>query len=90
MTWPAAPEVARAYIDQLLRDNVIAEDTADRIGDMLDQVTQAMDNGGDNRLARQINSYRLSAKGSNVDALTRHRLEKLHAILMGIAAGLRD
>jgi len=89
MTWPAAPEVARAYIDQLLRDNAIAEDAAERIGDMLDQVTQAMDNGGDKKLARQINSYRLSAKGSNVDELTRHRLEKLNATLKGIAAGLR-
>ena len=89
MTWPAAPEVASAYIDQLLRDNAIAEDAAESIGDMLDQVTQAMENGGDNRLARQINSYRLSVKGSNVDELTRHRLEKLHATLKGIAAGLR-
>ena len=89
MTWPAAPEVAGAYIDQLLRDNAIAEDAAESIGDMLDQVTQAMENGGDNRLARQINSYRLSAKGSNVDELTLHRLEKLHATLKGIAAGLR-
>jgi|TARA_B100000959_G_scaffold171074_1_gene179130 uncharacterized protein (DUF305 family) len=90
MMWPATPVVARAYIDQLLRDNAIAEDAAERIKDMLDQVTQAMDNGGNNRLARQINSYRLSAKGSNVDALTRHRLEKLHAILKRIAAGLRS
>jgi hypothetical protein len=89
MTWPSAPEVAGAYIDQLLRDNAIAEDAAESIGDMLDQVTQAMENGGDNRLARQINSYRLSVKGSNVDELTRHRLEKLHATLKGIAAGLR-
>ena len=90
MTWPAAPEVARAYIDQLLRDNAIAEDAAEHIGDMLDQVTQAMDNGGDNRLARQINSYRISAKKSNIDALTRHRLEKLHTTLKGIAADLHD
>ena len=90
MTWPAAPKVARAYIDQLLRDNAIAEDVAERIGDMLDQVTQAMDNGGDNRLARQINNYRISAKESNIDALTRDRLEKLHTTLKGIAAGLRD
>ena len=88
MTWPAAPEVARAYIDQLLRDNAIAEDAAESIGNMLDQVTQAMENGGDNRLARQINSYRLSAKGSNI-SLTQHRLEKLDATLKGIAAGLR-
>jgi hypothetical protein len=47
-----------------------------------------MENGGDNRLARQINSYRLSAKGSNI-SLTQHRLEKLDATLKGIAAGLR-
>ena len=87
MTWPAAPEVAHAYIDQLLRDDAISEDAAKRIGDMLDQVTLAMDNGGDKKLARQINSYRLSAKGSNV-ALTRHRLEKLDAALKGMAAGL--
>lgn len=87
MTWPAAPEVARAYIDQLLRDDSISEDAAERISDMLVQVKLAMDNGGDNRLARQINSYRLSAKGSNV-ALTQHRLEKLDAILKEIAEGL--
>jgi hypothetical protein len=89
MMWPAAPEVARAYIDQLLRDNAISEDAAERIGDMLDQVTLAMDNGGDNKLARQINSYRLSPKGSNV-GLTRYRLEKLNTSLKGIAASLRN
>jgi len=87
MMWPAAPEVARAYIDQLLRDNAISEDAAERIGDMLDQVTLAMDNGGDNKLARQINSYRLSPKESNV-GLTRYRLEKLNISLKGIAASL--
>jgi len=48
-----------------------------------------MENGGDNRLARQINNYRISAKGSNVDATTRNRLEKLNATLKGIAADLR-
>jgi hypothetical protein len=90
MTWPAAPEVARAYIDQLLRNKAISEDAAERIVNMLDQVKQAMDNGGNNRLARQINNYRLSAKEANIDALTQHRLEKLHNNLKGIAAGLRD
>ena len=88
MTWPAAPEVARAYIDQLLRDDAIAKDTAKRIDNMLDQVMHAMDNGGNEELARQINSSRLSFEGSNVDALTRRRLEKLDATLKGIAARL--
>ena len=89
MTWPAVPEVARAYIDQLLRDKTITENDAERLGDMLDQVRQAMENGGDKRLARQINNYRLSIKGSYVDAMTRNRLEKLKSTLKGIATDLR-
>jgi hypothetical protein len=89
MTWPAVPEVARAYIDQLLRDKSITEDDAERLGDMLDQVKQAMEYGGDKRLARQINNYRLSIKGSYVDSMTRNRIEKLKSILKGIATDLR-
>ena len=89
MTWPAVPEVARAYIDQLLRDKSITEDDAERLGEMLDQVRQAMENGGDTRLARQINNYRLSIKGSYDNAMTRKRLEKLKSTLKGIATDLR-
>ena len=89
MTWPAVPEVARAYIDQLLRDKSMTEDDAERLGDMLDQVRQAMENGGDTRLARQINNYRLSIKGSYDNAMTRKRLEKLKSTLKGIATDLR-
>ena len=48
-----------------------------------------MDNGGDTRLARQINIYRLSIKGSYDNAMTRKRLEKLKSTLKGIAADLR-
>ena len=90
MTWPMATEVAHAYIDQLLRNKAISVDAAESIGRMLGEVKQAMDNGGDNRLAGQINNYRLSAKGPNVDALTQHRLEKLNATLKGIAASLHN
>ena len=90
MTWPMAPEVAHAYIDQLLRNKAISEDAAERIGEMLEQVKHAMDNGGDNRLARRISNYRLSVKGATLDALTQHRLEKLDTTLKGIAADLRD
>lgn len=88
MTWPAAPEVAHAYIDQLLRDNAIAKDTAEHIGNMLNQVMHAMDNGDNEELARQINNSRLSFKKSEVDTLTRRRLEKLDTTLKEIAASL--
>jgi len=90
MTWPAAPEVAHAYIDQLLRDKAIAKDTAEHIGNMLNQVMHAMDNGDNEELARQIDTSRLSFEGSDVDALTRRRLEKLDTTLKEIAASLSD
>ena len=88
MTWPAKPVVARAYIDQLLRDDVMTESEAKYIIDMLNEVKLAINFGGDNRLSRKISSYRLLAKGSNV-ALTRDRLEKLDKTLKGIASDLR-
>ena len=79
-----AAEVAAAAAE------LVDEETAERISEMLGQVKQAMDKGGDNKLARQINNYRLSAKEANLDTLSRHRLEKLNATLKEIATRLRD
>ena len=88
MTWPARPVVARAYIDQLLKDKVLEEDTAQSIIERLDLVDVAMEKGGNNRLARQINRLELSVDALNVNAMTQHRLEKLNATLKEIAEGL--
>ena len=88
MTWPARPVVARAYIDQLLKDKALEEDTAQSIIERLDLVDVAMEKGGDNRLARQINRLGLSIDALNVNAMTQHRLEKLNATLKEIAEGL--
>ena len=88
MTWPARPVVARAYIDQLLKDKVLEEDTAQSIIERLDLVDVAMEKGGNNRLARQINRLKLSVDVLNVNAITQHRLEKLNATLKEIAEGL--
>jgi len=88
MTWPARPVVARAYIDQLLKDKVLEEDTAQSIIERLDLVDVAMEKGGNNRLARQINRLELSVDVLNVNAITQHRLEKLNATLKEIAGGL--
>jgi hypothetical protein len=90
MDWPATPEVARAYIDQLLRDKAIDEDTADQIIEKLDQVKIEMEMGGNNRLARQINRFSLSAEGLNADVQTKNRFERLDATLKGISEGLRQ
>ena len=88
MTWPAKPEVAHAYIDQLMRDKAIEEDIAKSIIERLDRVVLAMEKGGNNRLARQINRFELSLDAPNVDAKTQYRLEKLDAILKEISEGL--
>ena len=88
MTWPARPVVARAYIDQLLKDKVLEEDTAQSIIERLDLVDVAMEKGGNNRLARQINRLELSVDALNVNAMTQHRVEKLNATLKEIAEGL--
>jgi hypothetical protein len=88
MTWPAVPVVALAYIDQLLRDDVISQDGAERISALLNQVKLALDQDGDNRLSREISNYRLSAKGSNITS-NRIRLERLDSTLKAISLDLR-
>jgi len=88
MTWPARPVVARAYIDQLLKDKALEEDKAQSIIERLDLVDVAMEKGGNNRLARQINRLELSVDALNVNAMTQHRLKKLNATLKEIAEGL--
>jgi len=46
--------------------------------------------GGNNRLARQINRFSLSAEGLNADVQTKNRFERLDATLKGISEGLRQ
>ena len=89
MDWPASPEVARAYIDQLQRDKAIDEKTVEQIIEKLDQVKIEMEMGGNNRLARQINRFSLSVEGLNADVQTKSRLERLDATLKGISESLR-
>ena len=88
MTWPAVPVVALAYIDQLLRDDVISQDGAERIRTLLSQAKLALDQDGDNKLSRELSNYRLSAKGSNITS-NRIRLERLDSTLKAIALDLR-
>ncbi|MBT7750660.1 MAG: hypothetical protein HN711_00165, partial [Porticoccaceae bacterium] len=90
MTWPAAPEVANAYIDQLLRTNEINKSGASRLKQLLSQVGNAMDAGGDNTLARKLGRVKISAKNAIINTQTADRLKKLHSALKGIAKGLEN
>jgi len=88
MTWPAKPVVARAYIDQLMREEVLEEDIANTILEILDRVDAAMERGGSNQLARQINRLQLPLEDLSINSLTKHRLKKLDTTLKNIADGL--
>jgi hypothetical protein len=90
MTWPAAPEVANAYIDQLLRANKINKNVGSRLKQLLSQVRNAMNAGGDNTLARKLERVKISAKDAIIGTQTANRLNKLHDALKGIAKDLEN
>lgn len=55
VTWPVAPVVARAYVDQLARAEALSADAVDAFGAALDDAERAIDGGRrDRRLARRL------------------------------------
>ena len=91
MTWPGNPDVALAYIDQLIRDNAIEEKTAENIIDKLGKAKLAMEKGGSRRLARQIKEFDLlSSKESDINQRTRDRIIRLDSTLKTIAEDLQN
>ena len=93
MTWPGNPDVALAYIDQLIRDNAIEEKTAENLIDKLGQAKIAMETetGGSRRLARQIKEFDLlSSKESDINQRTRDRIIRLDSTLKTIAEDLQN
>ena len=90
MIWPAKPDVALAYIDQLIRDNAIEEKTAENMIDKLGKAKIAMEKGGSRRLARQIKGFDLLSKESDIDQLNRDRIIRLDSTLKTIAEDLQN
>lgn len=90
MTWPGNPDVALAYIDQLIRDNAIEEKTAENMIDKLGKAKIAMEKGGSRRLARQIKGFDLPSKELDIDQRTRDRIIRLDTTLKTIAEDLQN
>ena len=90
MKWPAKPDVALAYIDQLIRDNAIGEKTAENIIDKLGKAKIAMEKGGSRRLARQIKGFDLPSEELDIDQRTRDRIIRLDSTLKTIAEDLQN
>lgn len=90
MTWPAAPVVANAYIDQLLRDDAITNQTATAVRNLLKEISAAKTSGGDRKLARKIMAIKIESTGKSINDQTKSRLSALRNTLRGIAKALRS
>ena len=91
--WPAEPVVARAYLDQLLRDNVIDAAQQQSLNSALDSATNALaDNGRrDAATAAQLQTLatNFTAEGNRRDGITQSRYLGLATTLNGLAERLR-
>ena len=83
--WPAHPVVARAYLDQLARDDAMPAEMMARITRALDQATPLVDaNGRDAAVARQIEDLAGEIRVTGEDQ-TAKRMTGLKETLSGIA-----
>ena len=90
VTWPAEPVVARAYIDQLNREDALSRRLRRDLNRTLNRAETALGNeASDTRVAGQLD--RLAARLESVDAEGRNasRVTSLGETLTGIAARLR-
>ena len=89
VTWPADPVIARAYIDQLTRDNAISDSLVADLATALDSSATRIQNGAsDKALAAKLNSLAASLEDDGGDAITSKRRTALAETLSGIAVGL--
>ena len=93
VTWPAEPVVARAFVDQLRRQDALSEDLVSELGAALDraeaQLAEGSDDeaGDDKDLAASLEALATSVGSAAGDAADRR--SALGETLGGIAARLR-
>jgi len=90
VTWPAEPVVARAYIDQLQRDNALSSSVIEKITDVLHNAQEKLGDGSkDQRTAHRLSALAKGLERGNGDAETEKRLSSLGKTLVEIAARLK-
>lgn len=83
--WPAHPVVAKAYLDQLARDNAMPAETMARMTAALDQATPLVDGGSrDAAIARSLAAMARDIRVTGTDQ-TAKRMSGLKETLEGIA-----
>ncbi len=89
VTWPAEPVVARAYIDQLARQDALPETTLEEINGALNEAEARLANGTRDRdLAKSLKAL-AGDLGRSGDAAAQGRRQALSDTLEAIAARLR-
>ncbi len=92
VVWPPVPVVARAYLDQLRRNQDVDAPLAAALNDTLDRAEQALGGGNaDPATARELDSLAdtFEAQTGGRRGITRQRLAALAETLGGIADSLR-
>lgn len=91
--WPAEPVVALAYLDQLLRDNVIDAAAANTLTAALDSASSALQarSSQNGALAEQLQTLAVNftTEAGRRNGVTRGRYQGLASTLEGLAARLR-
>lgn len=90
VTWPAEPVVARAYLDQLVRDEALDGATMIDVSQALDRAEERLDSGTRDRgLAKELERFAKRLEKDAGDATTARRRGGLAETLAGIASRLR-
>ena len=90
VTWPAEPVVARAYLDQLARDEALEGDTVAALSQSLDRAEERLGSGARDRgLAKELERFAKRVDGSAGNATAARRHAGLAETLDGIASRLR-
>ena len=86
VTWPDTPVVARAYIDQLARDNAVSEQLLTSLNAALNSSQELIENSAkDGAVAEQLNAAASNLTVDSADFTNTNRLNALKDILKGIA-----
>jgi uncharacterized protein (DUF305 family) len=90
VTWPADPVVARAYMDQLVRNDALSDFMVADLSSALDRSASQLDKGeSDQGLADELESLAAALGNDSGDAIEARRRAGLAETLGGIASGLR-
>jgi uncharacterized protein (DUF305 family) len=89
MSWPDSPELAGAYLDQLVRSNMVEEANAAELQQLLFQAGGQKTPERSKILAREIDQFEISFKANDVDDKGRAQVRQLERVLKAISSKLR-